>query len=113
MTTIDQDRDEVRRLLLQAEAQRKDGDPDAKAANASTAAMEGIAQRHAADGQLLDLLSPLLSEAEDKEVRFGAATFLLGHDHAELAVPVLETVGLAKAKIVLSYWRRQQEQLSS
>lgn len=109
MTTIDEDRDEVRRLLLLSGAQRRDGDPDATAANASTAEMESIAQRHEAEGRLLELLSPLLSDGEDQEVRFGAATFLLGHAHADSALPVLESLDLAKARIVLSYWRRQQQ----
>lgn len=112
-TTIDQDRDAVRELLIKAEALLSSGDPDAKATNATTAEAAAIAQRWESRGQIVDLLHPLLADAEDKPVRFGAATYLLSRGHSDLAVPVLETVGMAEAKVVLRRWRRQQEQASS
>lgn len=106
-TTIDEDRSEVRRLLLEGERQLRSGDPDATAANQLTAEVETIAERRDAQNQLLDLLSPLLTDDADS-VRFGAASFLLSRGHAEVAVPVLEKVNDPRAMMVLDIWRSRQ-----
>ncbi|GAB3747943.1 hypothetical protein [Microlunatus parietis] len=109
MATLDEDRNEVRHQLLEAERLLSGDDPEATASNAATAKMEAIAARHDAAGHLVELLAPLLAEAEDKQVRFGAATFLLSRGHADLAVPVLETIDVLEASIVLAQWRRRQQ----
>jgi hypothetical protein len=105
--TIDEDRSEVRRLLLEGDRRLRSGDPDAKAANQLTAEVETIAERRDAENLLLDLLSPLLTDDADS-VRFGAASFLLSRGHADLAVPVLEKVSDLRAMMVLDIWRSRQ-----
>lgn len=106
VATIDEDRNEVRHQLREAERLLSGDDPEATASNAATATMEAIAARHDAAGHLVELLA----ETEDKHVRFGAATFLLSRGHADLAVPVLETIDVLEASIILAQWRRRQQQ---
>lgn len=105
--TIDGDRNTVRDLLIEAEAHIRDS-ADAESANAATIEAEKIVERRRADGRAVELLSPLLQEAEPEHVRLDAATYLLNHGHAELAVPVLESIELVRARVTLSHWRRQQ-----
>lgn len=104
--TIEQDRNEVRNLLQQAE-ERVRTDPDAEASNALTRAAVAIADRWAVEGRLAELLSPLLSEPEHRWVRYSAASILLHRGHAGLAVPVLETVRVPEARFLLRKWRRE------
>ncbi len=106
--TIDQDREEVRSLLLKAE-ERIRADPDAEASNALTKAAVAIADRWDAEGRLVELLSPLLAEQEHRQVRYSVASVLLHRGHSDLAVPALESVGVPEAKFLLRKWRREQE----
>ena len=106
--TIDQDRDEVRSLLLKAE-ERVRNDPNADASNALVSAAVAIADRWHAEGQIVELLSPLLDDDEDRQVRYSVASVLLQRGQPDLAVPVLETVGVPEAKFLLRKWRREQQ----
>ncbi len=106
-STIDHDRETVRRLLLEAE-QRLRADPDAEASNAAVDAAVEIADRWHAEGRIVDLLAPLLNDAESKRFRYNVASVLLHRGHPEIAVPALESAGIAEAKVILRHWRRQQ-----
>lgn len=107
-TTMSDDRDAVRRLLTEADAFIQSA--DAETANEITADAEVIVKRWEGDGQLVDFLSPLLDASEPDPVRFGAASYLLHHDHADLALPVLESLDSLGADILLADWRRRQQQ---
>lgn len=105
--TIDEDRDEIRHLWLKSEESRND--PDAEVANALIRAAVAIADHWNAQGRIIELMSPLLDESEDRHVRYAAASVLLNHGQPDLAIPVLETVGVPEAKVILRRWRRQQQ----
>lgn len=108
MATIEDDRETVRHLLTAAQKLLDSGDPEATASNAASKEAESIMKRRESKGEALDLLTPLLSAEEPVGVRFGAASFLMSRGHADLAAPVLESLDLVEAKMVLDYWRRQQ-----
>ena len=104
--TIDEDRATVRRLLDEAESHIRNGDADS--ANAATDEAGRLLDRWSEAGQAAEVLTPLLSPDEPAHVRTDAASYLLHHGHADLAIPVLESVDLVRARVTLNYWRRQQ-----
>jgi hypothetical protein len=104
---MNDDRDAVRRLLTEADAFIQSA--DSETANEVTADAEVIVKRWDAAGQLVEFLSPLLDTSETDPVRFGAASYLLHLGHADLAVPVLESLDMLGADVLLADWRRRQQ----
>jgi hypothetical protein len=107
MATIEEDREAVRRLFLQAD--EPGDDEEATRANAAIAAAVEIADRWAESSQLVDLLTPLLADSEKDWTRYSAAAVLLNRGHADLAIPTLETVDIFEAEVVLRRWRKQHQ----
>lgn len=91
--TIDAERAAVRDHLLTAKEFAHAGDLDSAAA--ATASADAIVERRAADGDLIDLLAPLLDVDERRHVRYAAAAYLCARGEHQLARPVLSEIANA------------------
>jgi hypothetical protein len=85
---------------------------DTDAANAHTDAGDKIIQRWTAEGNIRDILLPLLKDSAP-EVRYAAAADLLGIGESAQAIPVLEELSntspvSAAADLMLVEWREKQ-----
>lgn len=104
---VDESRDAIRSLLLDAEARIRIS-ASAEESNAATEYAVAIADYWEREGRLLELLTPLTEEQEPDQVRFGAASLLLHRGHAEMALPVLAALEAIEAKALLMIWERDR-----
>lgn len=91
--TIDAERAAVREHLLAAKESAHAGDLDAAAE--ATRQADAVVERRAADGDLIDLLAPLLDPDERRHVRYAAAAYLCAHGEHQIARPVLNEIANA------------------
>lgn len=103
------DRQSFRQHVVESE--RLAAADDIDAANAETDALSTVAAPWEESGRLVEFLTPLLNETEDRAVRFAAASYLFHHGYQDEAVPALEAIrngrGLESitARVILDKWR--------